>query len=82
MSFIVFSLSSLCHTASLTFSLLHIHNNTHPLYPSLPSGPSTTISYDAFLRLNVRLDLIMDEMEVLKEGSAENEDIEDEGQCL
>ena len=27
------------------------------------------IGYDAFLRLNVRLDLIMDELEVLKEGA-------------
>jgi hypothetical protein len=28
-----------------------------------------TIDYDSFLRLNVRLDLIMDEMEVMQEGA-------------
>jgi hypothetical protein len=34
-----------------------------------------TINYDSFLRLNVRLDLIMDEMEVMQEGAREIDEV-------
>ena len=63
--------SSLSLSLSFTLSLsLSLSLSSHyPLISPLLVGPSSIINYDAFLRLNVRLDLIMDEMEVLKEGS-------------
>mmetsp|Transcript_13982 Transcript_13982/g.13496 ORF Transcript_13982/g.13496 Transcript_13982/m.13496 type:complete len:534 (+) Transcript_13982:949-2550(+) len=37
-----------------------------------------TINYDSFLRLNVRLDLIMDEMEVMQEGAKKIDEVIEE----
>ena len=61
--------SSLSLSLTLSLSLSLSLSSHYPLISPLLVGPSSIINYDAFLRLNVRLDLIMDEMEVLKEGS-------------